>query len=211
MSSIQVYDRQGKKLETLSFGLSDTQEVNNALCSQAVHVLLQNWRQGTVGCKARGDVSFSNHKPWRQKGTGQARAQSARSPLWRGGGVTFGPQARVRKLSLNAKQRQAALRDVFQSYAANDNILCLDFEITDGKPSTKQAFEVLKGVGLDLGAAVLFVASDDALHSLTFRNLSNISILSFDQPNVYDCLNAPKWVFLKKDIELFKRMVERWN
>ena len=67
-----------------------------------VKALMQNWRQGTVACKGRADVtSRSNKKPWKQKGTGRARAGSPRSPLWRGGGVIFGPQPRVRKLSLN--------------------------------------------------------------------------------------------------------------
>ena len=65
-----------------------------------IRTLRQNWRQGTVGCKGRSDVSFSNKKPWKQKGTGRARAGSARSPLWRGGGVIFGPQPRVRVLRL---------------------------------------------------------------------------------------------------------------
>ena len=64
---------------------------------------MQNWRQGTVACKGRSDVAFSNKKPWKQKGTGRARAGSARSPLWRGGGVIFGPQPRTRMLKV-AKQ-----------------------------------------------------------------------------------------------------------
>ena len=63
-----------------------------------IRSLLQNWRQGTVACKGRSDVGYSNKKPWKQKGTGRARAGSARSPLWRGGGVIFGPQPRTRVL-----------------------------------------------------------------------------------------------------------------
>ena len=62
--------------------------------------MLQNWRQGTVACKGRSDVAFSNKKPWKQKGTGRARAGSARSPLWRKGGVIFGPQPRTRTLTI---------------------------------------------------------------------------------------------------------------
>jgi large subunit ribosomal protein L4 len=70
-----------------------------------VRTLMQNWRQGTVGVKGRSDVARSNKKPWKQKGTGRARAGSARSPLWRGGGVTFGPQLRSRKLSVSKKTK----------------------------------------------------------------------------------------------------------
>lgn len=68
-----------------------------------VRVLMQNWRQGTVGCKGRSDVARSGKKPWKQKGTGRARAGTARSPLWRGGGVIFGPQMRTRTLKINKK------------------------------------------------------------------------------------------------------------
>ena len=74
-----------------------------------VRVLMQNWRQGTVGCKARSDVAYTNKKPWKQKGTGRARAGSARSPIWRGGGVTFGPQARVKTLKNYTRKLKVAL------------------------------------------------------------------------------------------------------
>ena len=83
-------DASQKKVATVAF-------------STWIRSLLQNWRQGTVGCKGRSDVNRSNKKPWKQKGTGRARAGSARSPLWRGGGVIFGPQPRVRTLTLPAQ------------------------------------------------------------------------------------------------------------
>src|SRR5680860_633450 len=79
-------------------GLESVEKVSPKAYSTWIKVLLQNWRQGTVGCKGRSDVAKSTKKPWKQKGTGRARAGSARSPLWRGGGVTFGPQKRSRKL-----------------------------------------------------------------------------------------------------------------
>ena len=80
--------------------------INPKTFSLAIRVLLQNWRQGTVGCKDRSEVAYTNKKPWKQKGTGRARAGTRRSPLWRGGGVTFGPQARIRELSIPRKAKQ---------------------------------------------------------------------------------------------------------
>ena len=92
-----------KNMNTLSAKDVNFVEPNNENKSSVgfsiwVRALLQNWRQGTVGSKDRSEVSFSNKKPWKQKGTGRARAGSARSPLWRGGGVVFGPQPRTRVL-----------------------------------------------------------------------------------------------------------------
>ena len=75
-----------------------------------VRSLLQNWRQGTVGCKGRSDVAYSNKKPWKQKGTGRARAGSARSPLWRGGGVIFGPQPRTRVLKAGKQVKKKCVK-----------------------------------------------------------------------------------------------------
>src|SRR6201996_8223265 len=87
--------------------LDNDSQVSFAIC---VRSYLQNWRQGTVGCKDRSEVAFANRKPWKQKGTGRARAGSARSPLWKGGGVTFGPKPRDYSQSMNKKARQAALK-----------------------------------------------------------------------------------------------------
>src|ERR1700722_4270098 len=84
--------------------------------SDYVRSLFQNWRQGTVWSRGRADVSFSNKKPWKQKGTGRARAGSAKSPLWRGGGVTFGPQERTRVLKTNKKIRQLALLSLLSDH-----------------------------------------------------------------------------------------------
>src|SRR3990170_8981839 len=76
-----------------------------------VRVLVHNWHQGTVGVKGRSDVAFSGKKPWKQKGTGRARAGTARSPLWRGGGVIFGPQAKVKTLRVSQKQKKNVMHD----------------------------------------------------------------------------------------------------
>ena len=90
--------------------------VPSAAFSIWVRALSQNWRQGTVACKGRSDVARSGKKPWKQKGTGRARAGSARSPLWRGGGVTFGPQPRSRSLTVPKRLKRGVLRGLLLKY-----------------------------------------------------------------------------------------------
>src|SRR5438477_3297087 len=94
-----------------------------------VRTLQQNWRQGTVACQGRSDVSFSNKKPWKQKGTGRARAGSARSPLWRGGGVCHGPQPRVRTLKVSKNLKSGIFNKMFWDYLERGSILCINKEL----------------------------------------------------------------------------------
>ena len=99
-------------LAEININIPEMKELSPIGYAQYVRSLMQGWRQGTVGCKGRSDVNKTNKKPWRQKGTGRARAGSARSPLWRGGGVTFGPMPRVRTLKVNSGVRVKALLSV---------------------------------------------------------------------------------------------------
>jgi large subunit ribosomal protein L4 len=210
MSSVQVYDQNGNKTEEFSIALAEgVQDISAKAYTQAIRVLTQNWRQGTVGVKGRSDVSFTNKKPWRQKGTGRARASSARSPLWRSGGVTFGPQPRTRELSVNRRQRKQVLSALFASFVESGKVSCLDLSFE--KPSTRMASSALKSAGCLSGKVLLFSSFDDDAVRASFCNLPNVCVASFDQPNAYICASASQWVFLKKDLEHFKRMVEQWS
>jgi large subunit ribosomal protein L4 len=175
----------------------------------AVRVLLQNARQGTVGCKGRGEVSFSNKKPWKQKGTGRARAGSLRSPLWRKGGVTFGPSARVRELGMARRQVRAVLNELFFSYLENEKIFGLDFEVGSA-PSTKKAALLLKNMKIQGQKPLLFLPFDDEVTFASFRNIPGVRVVSFDQPNALDLSRCGSWCFLKRDTEQFKGMVSKW-
>lgn len=177
----------------------------------AIRALFQNWRQGTVGCKTRGELAFSNKKPWRQKGTGRARVSSIRSPLWRKGGVIFGPQPRVRELSLNAGHRRLVLNNLFFNKLDGNALCCLDFDAKGSKPSTSIARLMLKKAGLLDKRIVVMLPYRDELNALSFRNLPNITVMFFDQPNAYHLSLAEHWVFLKKDSNLFKDMVAQWT
>lgn len=180
--------------------------------SLAVYVrqLLQNWRQGTVGCKGRSDVSYANRKPWKQKGTGRARAGSARSPLWRGGGVIFGPQARVRTLKVSKQMRRGVLNTLFWQYLNHNKIGVINWSLEHEAPKTSQAYEVLKNAQLLDKKVTLFLSSDDMLHYASFSNIKNVNILFFDHPNAYSVVSSDQWIVFKKDFDAFKQMVNAW-
>ena len=212
MDSISIYSVAGQEQGKLPLEVKlEKREINPKAFSIAIRVLLQNWRQGTVACKGRGDVAFSNKKPWRQKGTGRARAGTRRSPLWRSGGVTFGPQARVRTLKMTGQQSTGVFNSLFFNALENKSIYCLDASFGETAPSAKTAYSALKGLGLDNKKVLLFVPATDGVTFMSFRNIPNVNILFFDQPNAFDLSDAKAWVFLKRDAESFKNMVLQWN
>ncbi len=193
-------------------GLTQEQhtDIKKKELSQCVRALLQNWRQGTVACKGRSDVSASNKKPWKQKGTGRARAGRASSPLWRKGGVTFGPQPRTRTLTITKHLRRSVCNALFWNFLDNKKIVALDWTPQEGNPKTTYAFKALKNVGLDRKDIIFFVSSADSYTHASFANLPNVRMLLFDQWNAYDIANGQHWMVLQKDMDAFKEMVNTW-
>ncbi len=186
-------------------------EVNQESFSRYIRALLQNWRQGTVAVKGRSDVSLSGKKPWKQKGTGRARAGTARSPIWRGGGVTFGPQKRSRMLDVPKKQRRQVCNNLLWEFLDNKKVVVLDWTPHEGAPKTVHAAKVLKDAGLYDKNIVFFVAPDDRVTHVSFANIPQVRMLLFDQWNAYDLSHGEIWVFLQKDREAFKEMVSSWT
>ena len=185
-------------------------DISSAAVSLYIRALLQNWRQGTVGVKGRADVSFSNRKPWKQKGTGRARAGSPRSPLWRSGGVTFGPQPRVRTLSVTKKVKLGVFSTLLRSYIDNNKIVSIPWDFNEASPKTSYAFKLLKEKNLHLNKMILFVSIDDVLVYSSFINIPNVHVVLFDEVNPFDLMNGNQWVVLQKDIPVFKEMVSKW-
>ncbi|MBD3231553.1 50S ribosomal protein L4 [Candidatus Dependentiae bacterium] len=211
---IAVWDIKGNKSQDIIAIDFEKKECDAKTYSYAIRKLLQNWRQGTVGCKNRSMVSFSNRKPWRQKGTGRARAGTLKSPLWRKGGIVFGPQPRIRNLDLNKKQLKSVLNNVFSDFVeeSSKKIYCLDFDLTnENKPSTKKAYDAIKQLGIINKKILMFLPFEDEVNLTSFRNIPKINLAYFDQPNVFDLSNSDCLVFLKKDMNLFKDMVSLWN
>ena len=172
------------KLDDDAFGAS----FNEALVHETVRAELNARRQGTHATKTRGNVRGGGAKPWRQKGTGRARAGSSRSPIWTGGGTTFGPSPRHYTFKVNRKERRAALRSALAVHAARDSIAVFDPAAFD-TPATKQAAALLADSGLSLPTLVI-LADDQAQAALSFHNMTRVSVLSTSMVGVADLIGA---------------------
>lgn len=180
--------------------------------AQYVRALHQNWRQGTVKCKDRSEVAKSGRKPWKQKGTGRARAGTARSPLWRGGGIIFGPQPRIRILAVPSAVRRLVLRTLLYEAIVQGRVLMCEGMSLE-KPSARIAasvFRQARSAGASKQHMLLFTSPHDGLVHASCANLPHVSLLLFDQPNGYALLRGNQWLFLQKDLDLFKQMVQAW-
>jgi len=179
--------------------------------SQWIRSLMQNWRQGTVAAKGRSDVTRSGKKPFKQKGTGRARAGDAKSPLWRGGGVIFGPQKRSRTLKISKGIKKTALNALLHDYLTRGKIIMLDWKANEEKPDTSSAYSLLKRAGFAEKKVVMFVPMEDIITYASFRNLPRVQLMFFDQADAYNLAKNDYWLFLKKDLDQFKEMVSRWT
>ncbi len=187
MPTVTVFNLRGERvgereLSEAVFG----QEPNEGLLHQVVVMQLANRRVGTVKTKTRAEVRGGGRKPWRQKGTGRARHGSIRSPLWRKGGVTFGPQPRDHGFTMPRRARRQALRQALSAKARGGGLVLVDaWEVAE--PRTRRAAEALAALGLD--GPVLVVTGAHQPHLVkSVRNLPGVRALVADDLNVYDVL-----------------------
>lgn len=198
MLKLPVYNQEGEKvgeqdLDPKFFGLA----VQKGLIHQAAVAQAANRRQVVAHTKDRGEVAGGGRKPWRQKGTGRARHGSIRSPLWRGGGVTFGPtKERVFKIKINKKARRKAILMCLSDKIVNNRLILLDkLEIPEAK--TKKFLKVIENLGLKVGqdfkkgTLIVLPPSAPAEVIRASRNLPKISTIRADTLNVIDILQFP--------------------
>jgi large subunit ribosomal protein L4 len=160
---------------------------NGPLVHEVVVAELAARRRGTHATKTRGMVRGGGQKPWRQKGTGRARAGTSRSPIWTGGGTIFGPSPRRYTVKVNRKARRAALRAALSVHAERSTLHILDAASFDA-PSTKQAAELLHA---HRGGSVLVALHDDEFAAAkSFRNLTRVNVLHVDDVGVADLIGA---------------------
>jgi len=164
---------------------------NGPLVHESVRAELNARRQGTAKAKTRGEVRGGGAKPWRQKGTGRARAGSSRSPIWTGGGTIFGPQPRHYTFKINRKERRAALRSALSLHASRDSIAVVDAAGFDA-PSTKRAAGLLRDWNpTHPPRPVLVVLTDTEREAaLSFRNLERVVVLPVAAVGVADLVRA---------------------
>jgi len=172
--------------------------VNEALLWEVVRMQLANRRQGTHAVKNRSLVAGGGRKPWRQKGTGRARAGSRRSPLWRGGGKIFGPTPRDYSYSMPKKKRRAGLRSALASKARDGELIVLDaFNLPATR--TKVFAETLRSLGAN--SALVVIAERNEVIEKSARNLPWAKVIRLEGLNVYDILKYEKLVLLKGAID----------
>ena len=174
------------KLDGDAFGA----RFSGQLVHESVRAELNARRQGTSSTKTRGKVSGGGAKPWRQKGTGRARAGSSRSPVWTGGGVVFGPQPRHFTFKVNRKERQAALRSALSIHAERGSIAVVDTAAFE-TPSTKAAVGLLDGWA-DGGSILVILTEAQAHVALSFRNIARVSVLPSTETGVADIVGASR-------------------
>ena len=173
-------------LDATAFGA----RFNGPLVHESVRAELNARRQGTSSSKTRGNVRGGGSKPWRQKGTGRARAGSSRSPIWTGGGIVFGPSPRHYTFKVNRKERRAALRSALSVHADRKTIAVLD-PAGFATPSTKQAAELIGDWGGG-GSVLVVLAEEQANVALSFRNLARVSVLPATGVGVADVVGAAR-------------------
>ncbi|HPC61554.1 MAG TPA: 50S ribosomal protein L4 [Verrucomicrobiota bacterium] len=181
--------------------------VENGKGTQAVHDVVVAYqaaqRMGTACTKTMGEVAGTGKKPWRQKGTGRARAGSFQSPLWRGGGVVFGPKPRDFSKKVTRKTRQLALRKAVSERLRAGDVVVVD-ELKLASPKTKEFQAVLKALDLK-GTTLVVAAAPDRNLTLASRNLPNVALATGESVNTYDVLRPDKLVFTRAAFEQLEK------
>lgn len=197
MASVDVINQKGVKVDTIE--LDDrifNVESRDQLVQQVVVWQQAKRRSGNAATKTRGQISGGGKKPWRQKGTGRARAGTNRSPVWVGGGTVFGPHPRSYAFSLPKKVRKEALRSVLSSRLRDKNLFVVD-KIELESPKTKLFLETVKAMGLDTGKTLFVTSEKNETLSRSSRNLYQVMILPTEGLNVYDLLRYDRLVLLQ--------------
>jgi large subunit ribosomal protein L4 len=176
------------KLDDAAFGA----RFSGPLVHQSVRAEQAARRRGTAATKTRGMVSGGGSKPWRQKGTGRARAGSSRSPVWTGGGTVFGPQPRSYTFKVNRKEQRAALRSALSLHAERGSIAILDASAFTA-PKTSQALGLLEDWGQPRGTLVV-LRPEESSAALSFRNIARVAVLTVENVGVTDLLGAASLV-----------------
>lgn len=195
MPTVNLYDIAGKitgeiTLNDAVFGV----EVNDAVMHQALVRQLSNERLGTHATKTRGEVRGGGRKPWRQKGTGRARAGSSRSPIWVGGGCTFGPQPRSYYKAMPRKARRLAVKSALSEKLNNKAMFILDEIKFEGK--TKEVLSMLNSFEIG-NAKALIITEGDVIVERAARNLQGVKAVPSTGVNIFDLLHA-EVVFITK-------------
>jgi large subunit ribosomal protein L4 len=203
MSVLSVYDIEKNKVSEIE--ISDSVfgvPVKEHIISDVIKMQLASRRQGTASTKRRSEVRGGGKKPWRQKGTGRARVGTIRSPLWRGGGIVFGPKPRDYSFRIPKKVKKAALKSALSLKVMEDKMLILrDFPMDEIK--TKKFKEVLDK--FDLKSVLFVLDKSDAVLEKSSRNIKEVKMMRSEGINVYDLIKYDNLVLLEPSVKMIER------
>ncbi len=204
MAKVQILDQTGKKTKEINAPENVlAYPLKEHLIYEAVVNYRANQRRGTASTKTRAEVRGGGRKPWRQKGTGRARAGSTRSPLWRSGGITFGPRPRDYSYKMPRKAKRNALKSILAMKFAEKQIMVLD-SLKFKEPKTKEGVNFLKKLKIE--SALVVDTQENRNLFLSLRNIPRVKAIDISQVNIYDVLNHKSLVFTQK---AFESLMER--
>ena len=188
MPTVDVFNMQGDRVGEMELNpLIFDAEIKEHLLFDVVQMIQANRRRGTASTKDRGEVTGGGKKPWRQKGTGRARHGSIRSPIWRGGGIVFGPKPRSYRYRLPKKMRRAALYSALTSKLKQDQLTVLDMLLLP-EPKTKEVVRLINNLKLE-GKVLLVTAEPDVNVYRSSRNIPGVKSVLASQINVLDIMD----------------------
>jgi len=195
---VKYYNNKGEEKKPISLsGPLFESDLNESSVYYAIRGYLAHKRQNNASVKDRSQVKGSGRKPWRQKGTGRARAGSRRSPIWVGGGVTFGPTRKEYNFKVNKKIRRKALQTAITKRVSDNRFIVIDREPFE-HPSTKLFAITLKTIGIYRKKILFLYNGDDENFYKSCRNIANLGILPTYKVNAYEVLKKD-WLIVTKD------------
>ncbi|MCF6155997.1 MAG: 50S ribosomal protein L4 [Candidatus Brocadia sp.] len=201
---ISVFNKEGEKIDSVQL---DKEKfggpVRNTLLRDVVLMYEANKRQGNASTKTRGEVAGGGKKPWVQKHTGRARAGSIRSPLWKGGGVTFGPKPRDYSYAIPKKAKKLALFSALAA-RARDNELVVVEDLNFNAPKTKQMAGILKALGISGLRCLIVISKADEMVWKSARNIPSVKVMSSAELNAYEVLKPEKILLTKEALGKIK-------
>ena len=206
---LDVLNTNGESVEKINFDETVFDgKINPNLMHQAVVTYLANKRSGLACTKTKGEVRGGGRKPWRQKGTGRARVGSNRSPLWRGGGVTFGPKPHSFNKDLPKKMKLLALKSSLNVKMHEEKIIVLN-ELTSVSPKTKDFVKIINNLKLDKDKIRLVLVSVENNIKLGSSNLEKVLLCRADDVNTIDVLNCKKLIITKDALKVVQERVKK--
>ncbi len=206
MSKLDVINLEGSKVKDLSlnkdlWGI----EPNNAVLYDALMIASSSLRQGTHSTKTRAEVRGGGKKPWRQKGSGNARQGTIRAPQWAGGGIVFGPKPRDYSKKMNRKERRLALKSAL-AYKAQQKEMIIIEKFNVATPKTKDMIKQLEKIGATGKILIVVEELNDNL-ILGTRNLEKVNLLQVNDVNVYDIINCRKMIITEGAIKTIEEVL----